>query len=99
MRCPLNQTSPVSGCSNPTMCLSKTLFPVPLAPITTMHLPGSMLSETSLSTTSQPKRLETCRRSIRDIELILSEEAACAVNGQVPLLGDLGEEEVEDNDR
>src|SRR4051794_37939905 len=65
MRWPLNHISPVSGCSNPTMCLSKTLFPVPLAPMMTMHLPGSMLSDTSLSTTSQPKRLETWRRSIK----------------------------------
>src|SRR5947207_7962858 len=67
MRRPSNQTSPRSGLSSPTMCLSMTLLPLPLAPMTTTDCPSSMPSETPFSTTSRPKRLWTLRSSMRDM--------------------------------
>src|SRR5258708_168871 len=94
MRCPSNHTSPLSGLRSPTMCLRSTLLPVPLGPMTTVQRSASMLNETSLRTTSRPKRLHTLRSSMRDIGG-LGKHASHTVQGRVDVLQEFGEEEVE----
>src|SRR3990172_3510089 len=61
---PSTSTSPPSGCSRPTMCLSATLFPLPEYPRMTMVSPSRTSREKPWSTCFSPKRLCTSRKVI-----------------------------------
>src|SRR5688572_26319835 len=104
IRRPSTHTSPWSGRSRPTMCLSITLLPVPDAPMTTRDWPFSIIRVSSFSTTRLPKRLETLRSSMKAIvvvvvAVVLPEQAAHAVNREIPVLQQLREEEIQHDDR
>src|SRR4051794_23895394 len=97
IRFPSNQTSPPSGRSNPTMCLSSTLLPVPLAPMTTRLCPFSIFKSRPFSTTRLPNRLETCLSSMKDI--VSSEQTSHTINRQIPVLRQLCRHEIQHDDR
>src|SRR5258706_14772251 len=93
------------------MCLSSTLLPLPLAPMMTTLTPRSTFRLTPSSTTRWATRFLTflnstrglamkCDVKLEDLKLEDSapENALHTVNGDIPILGTLGEEEVDHDD-